>query len=87
MRPAPGVHTRRFDEELVILDLEHGEYLALDAIGTMLWEGLTEGKSIEELAADVASQYDVSLARAKADLESLASEFVAKGLMIEGPAK
>ena len=83
LRPAPSVHTRLFDGELVILDLERGEYLALDAIGSALWAGLEQGQTIAQVAEAIADEYDVSLETATADLHELAREFVARGLFVE----
>jgi hypothetical protein len=76
------VHTREFDGELVILDLERGEYLALDAIGRALWSGLEKGRTVEQVAADVVAEYDVTLERATADLDALARDLLARGLFV-----
>ena len=82
LRPADSVHTRMFDGELVILDLAAGEYLSLDAIGTLLWNGLLEGRTLEQIAGDVVATYAVSLEQAMADLDALKNELLEKKLMI-----
>lgn len=84
VRIADAVHTRLFDDELVILDLAKGEYFALDRVGARLWAGLESGKSIEEIAREVVSEYDVPLDRALTDLVALGNEFVHQGLMVRG---
>ena len=66
----------------MILDLARGEYLALDAIGSMLWQGLEQGLAVDVIAARVAGEYDVTEAQALADLEALADELVARGLFV-----
>jgi len=81
-RPADSVHARAFDEELVILDLQGGEYYALDPIGTMLWQGLASGQTIEEIAADVVREFDVTRERAIADLVALADDLLTRGLLV-----
>ena len=80
--PAPSVHTRLFDGELVILDLARGEYLALDAIGSILWKGLEAGRTVEDVAREIVTEYDVSLEQLTADLASLTDDFVARGLFV-----
>ena len=82
LRPAPSIHTRAFDGELVILDLAGGEYLSLDAIGSRLWRGLEAGRTVDDVARDVVSEYDVSLEQATRDLEALVEEFLQKGLFV-----
>jgi hypothetical protein len=81
-RAADSVHTRTFDGELVILDLAHGEYFALDPIGSRLWVALEQGKSVEQVAADVVEEYDVSPETAAADLAALLDDLVRRGLLV-----
>ncbi len=81
-RPADAVHTRTFDGELVILDLAHGEYFALDPVGSRLWVALEQGKSIEQVAAEIVQEYDTSLETATADLRALLDDLVQRGLLV-----
>jgi hypothetical protein len=88
LRPAPWVHTRLFDGELVILDMNRGEYLSLDAIGSTLWSGLEAGKSVDDVAKEIVVKYDVALEQARLDLESLLADLVEHGLVVadgDGP--
>jgi len=82
VRVSDAVHTRLFDEELVILDLTKGEYFALDPIGARLWTGLETGKTIEQIVEEIVSEYDVGPENVMADLLSLGDEFVRQGLMV-----
>ena len=82
-RAADSVHARVFDGELVILDLAQGEYFALDALGTCLWEGLTEGRTIGELASLVAKDYDVTEDVVLRDFTALRDELIRRGLLVE----
>ena len=82
LKPAPSVHTRVFDGELVILDMERGEYLALDPIGSALWMGLEAGRSVEDVAGDIVAAYDVSVEEATADLTALMDDLVSRGLFV-----
>ena len=83
VRSADAVYARLFDEELVILDLSQGEYLALDAVGARLWSGLEAGGTVEEIARQIVDEYDVPMDRALADLVALGDELVAKGLLVQ----
>ncbi len=82
VRCASAVHARLFDEELVILDLAKGEYFALDQVGLRLWSGLESGRSVEQIADEIASEYDVALDRALSDLVALADDLIAHGLLV-----
>jgi hypothetical protein len=82
VRCADSVHTRLFDEELIILDLARGEYFSLDGVGARLWSGLEAGHAIEQIALEIAAEYDVGLERTVADLVALGDDLVAQGLMV-----
>lgn len=82
LRVAPSIHTRTFDGELVLLDLEGGDYFALDEIGAKFWAGVQAGKSLDALADEVAAEYDVSRAQAATDLAALRDELLARGLLV-----
>jgi hypothetical protein len=79
---APNVFTREFQGELVVLDLEGGDYYGLDDLGRRLWEGLTQGKSPAEVAADVVADFDVPLATVEADFTTLTEELIQRKLVL-----
>ncbi len=79
---APNVFTREFEGELVVLDLEGGDYYGLDALGRRLWEGLTHGKSPAEVAAEVAADHEVALATVEADFTNLTKELLERKLLV-----
>ena len=82
LRCADAVHSRRFDDEIVILDLANGEYFALDDVGARLWSALEAGRTVEEVAHEIAAEYDVPVDRAIVDLAALSDDLVARGLMV-----
>ena len=84
VRSAAAVHARIFDEELVILDLAKGEYFSLDDVGARLWAGLEAGRNVQEIAKEIAAEYDVTPERALSDLVTLGDELLAKGLLVRG---
>jgi hypothetical protein len=76
-----NVHGRRFDDELVILDLTGGSYYALNAVGAHVWEGLVAGRTPAQVAESVTARYQVDYERAVNDCVALADELVARGLL------
>jgi hypothetical protein len=82
VRVPETVHARAFDDEVIILDLGAGEYFSLDPIGSRAWAGFTAGRSAEDIATEVAAEYDVGVERALRDLLDLANELVARGLLV-----
>ena len=82
---AANVHTRKFDEDLVILDLTRGEYFAVDHVGVQVWEGLARGRSLAEIADDLAPRYDVDRATLLSDFVAFIEELLVRGLVVECP--
>jgi hypothetical protein len=87
MRPAEGVFARSFDDELLIVDLAHGEYFALDGVGSMLWQGLDAGRTVEEIAYEVVEVYDVTYEQSLRDLSQLLADIVERGLLVIASAR
>jgi hypothetical protein len=81
LSPGPGVHARRFDDEVVVLDLAGGEYYALNTVGARVWEELVGGKTPAEIGAIVASEFAVEPERALSDCLALVEELIARGLV------
>jgi hypothetical protein len=80
-RPGPQVHSRRFDREIVVLDLGAGKYFSLDEVGAAIWEKLTDGVSVGEAADQIVADYEVDPDTAGRDVARLAQELVAAGLL------
>jgi coenzyme PQQ synthesis protein D (PqqD) len=78
---APHVHAREFDGELVVLDLEEGEYFSLNPVATSIWHELAKGLTPEEVASALGPEFDVSEEILLGDCTGLAVELVERGLM------
>jgi hypothetical protein len=78
---ADGVHCRTFNDELMLLDLESGQYFSLNAVGTRMWSGLVEGRSPSEIAAALAGDYAVDSQVLLRDCISLADDLLERKLL------
>jgi hypothetical protein len=76
-----SVHARRFDRELVVLDLAQGEYFALDEVGARVWEGLATGGTVDGLCDTMLSTYEVEREKLRQDIVAFAEALVSSGLM------
>lgn len=83
--PRPGVHARRFDAELVILDLTGGQYYGLNEVGAEIWERLGRALSVGEIVDELGARFDVARDVLEGDVRSLISELVALGLIVAVP--
>ena len=73
--------SRLVDDETVLLDLESGMYFGLDGVGKRIWESVTDGKSLGDIAAIITAEYDVDESQALADVIAFASDLIERGLL------
>lgn len=81
-RVPEAVHTRRFGSELILLELSGGEYFSLDEIGARIWEALAAGRPLREVVTSMASEYEVSPDRFRADICTLTEELLSRKLLV-----
>ena len=67
--------------EAVILNLSSGVYYSLDGAGAIAWALLESGHTPGEAGARIANIYDVPGERAAADVEGLAAQLAAEGVI------
>ena len=69
------VVSEKFDDEVVIINLDSGNYYSLEEIGFDIWSLIENGASLNEIVEWVISSYDSSNA---AEMNSLVRKFVAE---------
>ncbi len=82
LKIAPHVFAREFDGELVLLDLERGEYFGLDAVGATVWEALGQDGSIDRAVDAVVAAFEVSREQADADIRALVDDLLKRGILL-----
>jgi hypothetical protein len=70
-------------DETVLLDLENGEYFAVDGTGKRIWESLTAGKTLGQIAALLVEEFAVDQGVAFADLRKFVAELTSRRLIAE----
>lgn len=75
-RPARGerIISRRADQTLILLDPDSGEYFTLDDVGGRIWELCDGSRSVDEIAAALAEEYDAPPEQIRADVAELLSD-------------
>jgi hypothetical protein len=82
---AEHVRCRRFDDELVMVDLQGGEYFALDAVGARMWELLIAGETPASVATKLSAEFAASEEEIRRDCTNLANELLQRGLVVRLP--
>lgn len=78
---SPKVVSRVIDGEAVILSLEKSSYFGLNEIGTLIWQSLEKGSSLDEIVSEIMEEYNVTRARAEGDLANLLEALKERGLV------
>lgn len=81
-RKAQHVSSREVEDELVLLDLEEGEYLVARGVGPMVWQMLVEGQTSEQIIATVADRFEQDPAVIRRDVEGFIASLESKSLLI-----
>jgi hypothetical protein len=81
LRIAPGILSHDLDGEAVLLNLNTGVYLGLDAVGTRIWQLISEHGLLESVLDVLTHEYDVTRQHCKRDLLSLVQEMQEQQLL------
>ena len=74
----PGKHVvvTDFDGgEGILVDLNTKKYYQLNETAMIVWKGLEQGKSTNEIAADITSSYEIALDKATISVERIVDNF------------
>jgi hypothetical protein len=79
----PDVVFENFGDEVILLNLQSGNYYSLDPIGMFYWECLSQGVPPREITAPICSFYAASVEQEliAEDLGALFSDFQSEGLI------
>lgn len=69
------------DGELVMMGAEQGEYYGLKDVAASLWHHLAEPRTLDDLCALVAKEYDVTADDCRADVETFLADLLDKKLV------
>ena len=74
----PGKHVvvTDFDRgEGILVDLNTKKYYQLNETAMVVWKGIEQGKTTNEIAADITSAYEVELDQATASVQRIVDNF------------
>lgn len=78
---SPKILFREVDGEGVLLDLERGQYYALDQVGTRLWQLLANSANFETVRDQMLAEYEVDQEELEQDLADFIALLSGTGLV------
>lgn len=76
-----GLEWRLVDDEIVALDLRGSVYVAVNPTGTVLWPGLVQGETRDQLVARLREHFDLVRADAERDVDAFVSDLRTRELL------
>jgi hypothetical protein len=72
---------RKVGDSIVILDLASSAYLSVNGTGTLIWDRLTQGATMDQLIADVLAGFEVDEPQARKDIETFVESLRTRSLI------
>lgn len=83
MEISKNVTWKPLGEKVVAVKVETGEYYTMNEVSSLIWKGIDEGKTIDEIAKQMIEEYDNDdLAEVKDDIEKQISDWKQELLII-----
>ncbi len=73
--------TNLSDTELVMMNIDAGKYYGLEDVAKVIWDYLTESRSVGEVCTEVQSRFDIERETAEQDTISFLTELLDEGLV------
>ena len=77
------VMMQQVEGELVLLDIDSGEYFALNEVGGRIWELCDGSRSVGAVAEVICAEYEVASETAAHDACELLEELLEVGLVVQ----
>lgn len=77
------VLARKLDDEMVLLNLDSGEYFGLNDTGTRIWELLAGGSACDEVVDRLTDEFEVTAEVAASHVTTLCDELLRAGLLAQ----
>ena len=71
----------QIDGEIVMMDINNGEYYGLDVIAARIWELMASPKIVSEICEILQQEYKVSEEKCQKDVLGFIDKMIAKGVI------
>jgi hypothetical protein len=85
MRVSENVRTTTNQDGAVLMDIQGGSMLTLNPIGSIIWQQLSDGRSPEQIAERLASEFGIAREQVLADVNEFVEQLQAQHLI--GPSE
>jgi hypothetical protein len=83
MKPRPDLAMENADGELIVLDKAAGKVHQLNSSASFVWDCLSDGLAIDEIALKLSEAFDVEPEIALSDVQAALAQFEGLALVVE----
>jgi hypothetical protein len=83
----PSVVYEKFDDELVLINLDSGNYYSFEKVGADIWDFIQNGASEADIIDEVSQRYAESLFTIEDAIKKFLSELKEEGLIVADETK
>lgn len=78
----PRVTSQTIDGEVIIIDLQNGNYYSLTQTGAIVWSGIEDGRFSDEITAWIAAEHDGEPELVKSSIEQFLDTLLEEELIV-----
>ena len=78
----PKVILESFEDEIVIINLESGNYYSFEKLGAVIWELIEKGQSLSNILSYIINNYSKNQGDVKNDIQKFIAELEKEGLIL-----
>lgn len=79
---APNVKASENPDGMVLIHLGKGTVFAANRVGATIWNGATEGQSLDQVSRTVSSKFHIPAETAQQDAVEFLAQLAAEGLLV-----
>ena len=72
----------RIGEEIVMMNIENGDYLGINRVGTDLWEKLTQPRPVKALIDEMKAEYNVDPVECEKQCYAFIRQMIAENMIL-----
>lgn len=81
LRRMPGLLESPLDGELVMLNIERGNYYGLNGVAKRIWELLDQPRSFRQLCETLQTEFDVATEQCESDVLVFLQDLIKEGIV------
>ena len=83
MKPRPDLAIENADGELIVLDKSAGKVHQLNSTASFVWDCLSDGLAVDEIALMLSEAFDVEPEAALSDVQAALAQFEGLALVVQ----